>query len=98
MRRKIVIPVPALRAPGGDCPGRFRAAEEEDHQADRIPERTVSPARRGHHPQADPARRVPVIDAAHQSLIAMGDEGQHSAHGISGNRDANPIRLLIRRL
>src|SRR6266849_718116 len=46
------------------------AAVNQQNDPERIPEPTVSHARRGNHPVTDPPRRTPAIQAPHQAMIA----------------------------
>jgi hypothetical protein len=52
-------------------------AEEKYGQTDRVPEPAISAPGSIHHPKTYPARRPPVVEPAHHTMIATADEFQH---------------------
>lgn len=64
---------------GADGGETLRASEKKKENCGRIPDPTVTEARGGQHPIADPAGRTPAIQAAHQTMIAALDETPYIA-------------------
>ena len=52
---------------GCDCGQAFFSSEDEDRGSDRIPEPAITSARGADGPEADPARGMPPVYAAHRA-------------------------------
>src|ERR1700686_3670228 len=77
-------------APGGAYPRvSFRATQQEQDKTEAIPEPADPHARGGQQPEADPARRFPVVHPPHNAVVAVLDEspdGFRHGHGITSTR------------
>ena len=52
------------------------ATQPQGRQAYGAPQPSIAAARGAHHPDANPARSVPAMDAPHQGMVALGNERQ----------------------
>ena len=64
---------------GGYSQETLWAAHQENDRAHGVPEPAIAAAGGAEHPGADPAGRLPAIDAPHEGVVAVGDVFEHGA-------------------
>src|SRR5262252_4303382 len=82
-------PHDGCRARGADGCEAMGAAEDEEHDAEAIPNPPVTNTRGRDHPVANPSRRLPAIDAAHDAVVAVlnvSPDGLRQCHGCTSTR------------
>src|SRR5258705_4837389 len=74
----------------------IRSACDQENEGQAVPQPPVSDSRGRDHPVANPARRLPAIDAPHDAVVAVLDvtpDGFRHSHGLTSTR---PVRLKTR--
>jgi hypothetical protein len=72
----------------------FVASEEDGGNGKSEPQPTVAPPRGADHPEANPLRRAPAVNAAHQAMVARLDKILHLWNYAHGGGSFVPISYM----
>src|SRR5579883_2275187 len=80
-------------ARGANSGKTVRPAKKQQHDAEAVPKPAIANARGGDHPVANPARRLPAVDAPHDPVVAVLDVSPDGFRQCHDYTSARPVGL-----